>query len=94
MRLWSWRGSNPRPNKEPTGFLHAYPSLILVPEQVERNQPKPYPLNFTKGTGEHPVASPSDLKPRFGVPMREALRETTRFVNLVDEIKPEVPSTY
>ena len=22
--LWSWRESNPRPNKEQTGFLHAY----------------------------------------------------------------------
>ena len=25
--LWSWRESNPRPNKEPIGFLHAYPDL-------------------------------------------------------------------
>jgi hypothetical protein len=25
--LWSWRESNPRPNEEATGFLHAYPRL-------------------------------------------------------------------
>ena len=25
--LWSWRESNPRPNKAPKGFLHAYPSF-------------------------------------------------------------------
>ena len=25
--LWSWRESNPRPNKEPIRFLHAYPSF-------------------------------------------------------------------
>jgi len=26
---WSWRESNPRPNKEPIGFLHAYPFLFF-----------------------------------------------------------------
>jgi len=40
------------------------------------------------------VANSFDLKPQIGLPMSEALRETTRRVNLVDEIKPEVPSTY
>ena len=25
--LWSWRGSNPRPNKETIRFLHAYSGL-------------------------------------------------------------------
>jgi len=24
-RMWRWRESNPRPNKEPESFLHAYP---------------------------------------------------------------------
>lgn len=24
---WSWRGSNPRPNREPIGFLHVYSRL-------------------------------------------------------------------
>ncbi len=78
LSLWSCGGSNPGPNKEPTGFLHVYPSLILVPKQVKGNQPEPYPLNFITKTGEQVVTSPSDLKPRFGVPMRETLRETTR----------------
>ncbi len=92
--LWSWRGSNPRPNKEPIGFLHAYPSLIFVPEQEEGNQPEPYPLNFTTGIGEHPVAIPFGLKPRFGAPTGETLRETTRSNALGTRIKPEVPGTY
>jgi len=26
---WSWRESNPRPNEEATGFLHAYPRLVF-----------------------------------------------------------------
>jgi len=25
--MWTWRESNPRPNKETIRFLHAYPSL-------------------------------------------------------------------
>ena len=52
---WSWRGSNPRPNKEPIGFLHAYLSLVFELGQVERDQPKPYPQNFRAETGEHPA---------------------------------------
>ena len=24
---WKWRESNPRPNKEPPGFLHAYSAV-------------------------------------------------------------------
>ena len=24
---WRWRESNPRPNKEPPGFLHAYSAI-------------------------------------------------------------------
>ena len=27
LPLWSWRGSNPRPNREPICFLHVYSSL-------------------------------------------------------------------
>ena len=53
--LWSWRGSNPRPNKEPSGFLHAYLSFIFEYWQGERDQPKPYPQYFRTETGEHSV---------------------------------------
>ena len=40
------------------------------------------------------MAIPLVLEPQVGEPTVEALRETTRLVNLVDEIKPEVPGTY
>jgi hypothetical protein len=33
------------------------------------------------------VANSFVLKPQFGAPMSEVLRETTRLANLVDEIK-------
>jgi len=27
LLLWSWRESNPRPNKKQKGFLHVYPII-------------------------------------------------------------------
>jgi|SRR5690554_4252248 len=38
--------------------------------------------------------SPFFLKPQIGVPVGEALRETTRRTNLVGAIKPEVLGTF
>lgn len=33
---WRWRDSNPRPNKVPEGFLHAYSSFGFRPWPAER----------------------------------------------------------
>ncbi len=38
FRLWSWAGSNRRPNKKPKCFLHAYP-VIDCREQAGSRQP-------------------------------------------------------
>ena len=41
---WNWRESNPRPNKEPEGFLHAYPSidpLAATWPKATQSQPQP-----------------------------------------------------
>ena len=41
---WTWRESNPRPNKEPEGFLHAYPSidpLAATWPKATQSQPQP-----------------------------------------------------
>jgi len=41
-----------------------------------------------------PLTIPFVLEPRFGKPVGETLRETTRLINLVDKIKPEVLGTF
>ncbi len=36
LSLWSWRGSNPRPNRRQKGFLHAYP--VIDCRELSRKQ--------------------------------------------------------
>ena len=43
-KSWSWRGSNPRPNKATICFLHAYPALIVGSDQVADSRVTPYLL--------------------------------------------------
>lgn len=43
--LWSWRDSNPRPNKEPTCFLHDYSAVVFRGRQGDE-RPKPALIFF------------------------------------------------
>ncbi len=43
--MWSWRDSNPRPNKEQTGFLHAYPVIGFRVKRGNKH-PKLYLIFF------------------------------------------------
>ena len=43
--LWSWRDSNPRPNKEPTCFLHDYSAVVFRGRQGDE-RPKPTLIFF------------------------------------------------
>jgi hypothetical protein len=53
--LWSWRDSNPRPNEEATGFLHAYPRFIFrAPAGSEPPTGTLALVNFTKLPEQHP----------------------------------------
>lgn len=47
LSLWSWRESNPRPNKEPKSFLHAYPSVDpSAATWSKATQLRPQPIDF------------------------------------------------
>ena len=50
-RKWSWRESNPRPNKEQTCFLHAYPVIDCRQWQGKRH-PKPKRIPFISSAGQ------------------------------------------
>ena len=63
--LWSWRGLNPRPNREIPSFLHAYPSLSFR----AKTRPGPQanalsPEDVTLGAGP-PRVSPVVAAPPF-----------------------------
>lgn len=55
---WSWRESNPRPNKEPQGFLHVYSALDpLARDGRRRPDPLPQSLKSHTATETHAALS-------------------------------------
>lgn len=59
LSLWSWRESNPRPNREPEGFLHAYPSFH--PSLRTRHTAAQYEAQSVKSRRERPNMRRSQL---------------------------------
>ena len=52
QKRWSWRESNPRPNRETIRFLHAYSGLQFSCRRKTRTtQRRPYPLKFHHARG-------------------------------------------
>lgn len=62
LKLWSWRGSNPRANKGSKGFLHAYFVLEVFVHWLGTNTPPQAYLRITVSRALHnTLLASSDL---------------------------------
>lgn len=62
--LWSWRDSNPRPNKQYISFLHAYSTIDFRPKTESRHP------TFSLSS-EIFEFQPKYLKPYFRIPISQ-----------------------
>ena len=89
-RSWSWRESNPRPNKEPESFLHAYPSKNPSAAAESRRRPGrgPSPLNFAAAYGHRGAISVSMIPRALPATETSRRRGTRSTVSSDSGIKP------
>jgi hypothetical protein len=66
--LWSWRGSNPRPNKREEHFLHVYPAIGFRRRAGDKQPIRRLDAKFSdiRRTSEYPI--PTFLAPRDRTP--------------------------
>lgn len=84
--MWSWRGSNPRPNGVTVRFLHAYPRLLF------RAPARPGPPTdalvhkcFSQKMKDAPLAIPDIAAPPVSVSLKERALGGVSFPYLVRE---------